>query len=416
MLAFLCGCSEVAEGPLVDDVFTGAEWQALETLSGEHTAAPDPTNRFADDTRAASLGQRLFADTRLSGPLIVASELGAVGDVGKVSCATCHDPLAELSDPRVDRQVSVGTGVTRRNSPSLVDGSANVWFGWGGAHDVEWKLAATVIESASVLDGNRLALAHLMYDSYRTEYDALFPVALDPALSPSAIDASRFPPAGKPKAPGSADGPWEMMTPEDRVIVTRILANCGKAIAAYDRTLQSGPSPFDRYVAGDRGALSLAAKRGAQLFVGKAACITCHSGPRLTDNMFHDTAVAQTASPQDLGRLDDIPKLASELNGAGPYSDAPDAGAAKLVGVTATDDVRGQFRTPALRSLGETAPYMHDGSIATLADVVAFYNRGGAATGFPGIRDVAMVPLGLSADEAADLVAFLQSLDGAAVQ
>jgi cytochrome c peroxidase len=151
-----------------------------------------------------------------------------------------------------------------------------------------------------------------------------------------------------------------------------------KAIAAYERTLVTPDGPFDRYARGEKRALAGAEKRGLLLFVGKAACTQCHRGPNFADDKFHRIGLAD---PADQGRF----------------------------AVTHREEDRGAFKTPSLRNVALTAPYMHDGSLASLEAVVDFYDRGGDAK--PG-RSELIFPLELSAAEKADLVAFLKSLTG----
>ena len=146
-------------------------------------------------------------------------------------------------------------------------------------------------------------------------------------------------------------------------------------------------------------------------------CSTCHAGPAFTDGSFHALGVPQVGErvpAADLGRFADVTGLlASVFNSNGAYSDAPDAG--KLAGLAQATTMRGQFRTPGLRGLSGSAPYMHSGQFATLTEVVEFYDRGGGAVVDGGTLDPLVTPLSLTTDERADLVAFLQTLDGAAV-
>ena len=409
----LAGCGDDGNG-LVDGVFTPAEWEDLQTFGPVGDPPPDTTNRYADNDAVAAFGQRLFHEKRYAGPLTVAGDLGNVGETGKVACATCHDPTAYFTDTRTENVTSLGAARTRRNAPSLVNIAFYEWGNWAGAHDNFWKQASNSPETADNTGGNRLAYAHVVYAHYRAEYDALFPIPLDPALDPAATDAARFPPNGKPKANAmAADGPWEMMAAADRDIINRIMSNCGKSMAAYERKLVSRNAPFDQYVAGDKSAISVAAKRGAKLFIGKAACNGCHIDETFTDQEFHNTGIMQTIDPLDDGRFFDLPRaLTNTFNGAGMYSDDPAAGMAKLAGLTVTDEMKGQFRTKSLRHLTKTAPYFHNGSMATLEDVVRFYNAGGAESGFPGTKDPLLVPLNLSESEITDLVAFLETLTG----
>jgi len=414
---WVTGCSE--DGPaFIDGRFTAAEWDKISRFTPLEPPPASPTNRYADDAAAAAFGQRLWFEKRYAGAITVAGTpenggLGAAGETGKISCADCHDPRHWFIDTRsIPNDLSLGSSRTKRNSPSLVNAVYYDWAGWAGAHDQLWKQGASVPESKESFNGNRLRFVHVIYEHYRADYDALFPVPLDPALDPSAGGADRFPPNGRPKAAGAADGPWEAMAEADRAIVNTIMANSGKALEAYERLLVSANAPFDRYVAGDRHALSESAKRGLQLFIGKAACDSCHQDQTFTDNTFHNTGVVQAAMPYDDGRYGDVLRLTDTFNGAGVYSDDREAGAAKLAGIQQTEDLKGQFRTKSLRHVAMTAPYFHDGSLATLDAVVRFYNEGGGAASFPGTKDPRMVPLNLSEQEIQDLVAFLESLTG----
>lgn len=154
-----------------------------------------------------------------------------------------------------------------------------------------------------------------------------------------------------------------------------------QAIATYERTVLSGNSPYDRYQAGDKSQLSASAVRGMQLFNGKAKCVTCHVGFNFTDENYRNIGVGMDAAKPDPGRYE----------------------------VTKEDADRGAFKTPTLRDIALSAPYMHDGSDATLLAVVEFYDRGGIAN--PHLS-ADIKPLGLSGQEKADLVAFMNALTG----
>jgi cytochrome c peroxidase len=150
-----------------------------------------------------------------------------------------------------------------------------------------------------------------------------------------------------------------------------------QAIAAFERTIEPGPAPFDRWIGGDEAAISPAAKRGFAVFTGKAGCSACHSGWRFTDDKFHDIGTTTT----DLGR----------------------GGAVK------DESLNYAFKTPTLRSVALRAPYMHNASAATLGDVLKVYEKGGIAR--PS-RSPMLFPLGLTDQERLDLVAFLETLTG----
>ena len=150
-----------------------------------------------------------------------------------------------------------------------------------------------------------------------------------------------------------------------------------KAIAAYERTVLSGDAPYDRFKAGDQNAMSESAQRGMKLFFGKAHCSACHTGANFTDNAFHNIGIGMDKETPDLGR-EEISKLSGD---------------------------RGAFKTPTVREVARSGPYMHDGSITTLEDVVEHYNKGGITN--PQL-DEEIFELGLTAEEKVDLVQFLR--------
>lgn len=421
----LAGCSSDSD-PTSGVVLSDSELEIAGRLSPLPEPPKNPTNAFAEDPAAAELGQRLFFETSYAGPLTVADDgsnggLGALGERGKVGCISCHNPSAWFVDVRsIPNNVSLGAGYTPRNAPSLVNVAYYEFFGWGEKQDWLSTQAAGSPESKDNTAGNRLQYAHMMFDKYRADYDAIFPEPLDPALDPTAADAARFPAEGRPKSSGAADGPWESMAAEDRTAVMRIMSNAGKSIEAFERLLVSRDAPFDRFVAGDKTAISESAKRGLRLFIGKAACVQCHSGPTFTDNEVHNTGVPQAVGEHvpdtDDGHFTDAGlMLMNGYNGASQFSDDKVAGAAKLAKITVDQANSGAFRTKSLRHVEHTGPYMHNGSMTTLAEVVDFYDQGGGETGFVGSKDSLLLPLNLSSAERADLVSFLLSLSGEAV-
>jgi len=422
-------CGPVAmEKPLVlppDDPsgLSAVELVTAHTLGPLPAVPPDRTNKYADSPAAAMLGQMLFFDKSYSGALAVGDDgtnggLGAVGDTGKVSCHSCHGVNnLPLDDQRsLPGNVSLGTDFGTRNALGLTNSSFYVWTNWGGRFDSQWSLPLAVAENARIMKGTRLGVVHLLWNKYRTEYDAAFETPLDAALDPQAVDASRFPASGKPKAAASdPDSAWEMMAPADRGIANTIYVNYGKALQAYMRKLVSGNSPFDRWLGGDATALGESAVRGLRLFIGKAGCVGCHFGTSLTDNDVHVIGVPQLGAhvpTTDLGRYQDVPPLlTSPFNTEGAFSD--DRSTGRLAGLAQANSQRGAFRTKGLRNVANSGPYMHSGQLATLAEVVAFYNAGGGDVSQSGlVKDARMKPLNLSQSEQSDLVEFLKSLTG----
>jgi cytochrome c peroxidase len=277
-----------------------------------------------------------------------------------------------------------------------------------------------------------LTIAHGLFAQHREQYDAIFDEPLDEALDPAHADADRFPAAGAPKAsPDAPDGDWEAMAEEDQRIINRIFVNYGKAIAAYIAKLNSIDSPFDRYVAGDTTAISKSAKNGLKLFVGKANCVECHSGPNFTDEKFHNTTHVSmypdevTPGSQELfDALNGFFELghqagigyaqANPLNRDSEYSD--DTTTPLLKEADASDPLMlAAYRSSPLRNITETGPYMHDGQFDTLEKVMEFYNDGGTESGFEGTKDELMEKLNLDDDEIKDLIEFMKTLTGSEI-
>ena len=236
-------------------------------------------------------------------------------------------------------------------------------------------------------------------------------------MSPSATGCRALDPQNRCTTPmrGSpGDGAeYDHLAPDDRVAVTRVVVNLGKAIGAYERRLTCGPGRFDRFVAGDQDALTDVEVRGAALFVGKAGCVRCHRGPFLSDEAFHDVGLRpQVVSTvfldaDDPGAAAGLAALrADPLNVAGAFSDGDDHRDPDAL----PEALRGAFRTPRLRCVAGRPSFMHTGQLRTLDQVVSFFNHGGDAQGFVGTNE--LTPLDLSSDERAALVAFLRSLDG----
>jgi cytochrome c peroxidase len=267
----------------------------------------------------AALGERLFFDKRLSGD-------------NTLSCASCHDPARAFADGK-RTSVGISKRPLRRNTPALWNLEGRAPYFWDGRAATLEAQALVPLTSPDEMGADLTALpAELSADSeYRERFARCFP---GEGVSASTI---------------------------------------ARALAAYERTLISRSSPYDRYLAGERLALTEQQRRGLELFNGKAECMTCHNGPDLTDNQF-----------SRVGLVGDDPGRAAIDPVSGP---------------------RGGFKTPSLREVSRTAPYFHDGSAATLEEVIEHYARGGNVTVE---RDIH--PLALSEDEKAALVAFLRAL------
>jgi cytochrome c peroxidase len=310
--------------------------------------------------------------------------------------------------------MSVGVTWTLRNAPMLVNNAYYTWHNWHGSRRALWEQASVSPETGTNTAGDRCSYAHMLWDHYRDEYNALFTnTPLPDRLDPTSAEA--FPAKCKPSAnPTTAPGVWEAMSTADQNTILQVMCNQGKAVAAFETRLVSRDAPFDAYVAGT-GDISLKAKRGLRLFVGKAACANCHIGSFFTDQKFHNLGVPQVGlnvPATDQGRLEGVKELLRRpCKVDGMFSDDPNVDWVDGIAEDVPEDL-GAFRTGSLRNVTQSAPYMHTGGFATLEDVVAFYNRGGDDAGFVGTKDPRMKPLGLTDTEIGELIEFLGTLDG----
>ncbi|HEX8271818.1 MAG TPA: cytochrome c peroxidase [Longimicrobiaceae bacterium] len=354
--------------------------------------APDPSNRHGDDPEAAALGHRLFFDARLS-------------STGGVSCGSCHQPGKQFQD---GVPLATGVGRTDRRTMPIVGTAHSPWQFWDGRKDSQWSQALGPLESPVEHGGTRAQYAHLVAEHYREEYERVFgPLP----------ELGGVPRVAGPVADPAARAAWEALPAEQREAVNRVFANVGKAIAAYERRLQPGPSRFDRYVErlladgrAPEDVLTPDEEAGLRLFIGKGSCTQCHNGPLLTDDHFHNTGVPAVPSlPEDVGRARGARRvLEDEFNCRGPYSDARPGECAELEFLVPEGEalVRA-FKTPSLRGVADRPPYMHAGQIATLAGVIDHYHRAPRApAGASELR-----PLELSRRERAQLEAYLRTLD-----
>lgn len=306
---------------------------------------PKPLNAAMVD-----LGRHLFFDVRLSGD-------------AALSCATCHDPKKGWTDgQQLGKAYPASEGF--RNTPSIVNARHRARFMWDGRLDGS---------DLGTLVRDMITEAHTMNMDSRLMQERLKQVPEYVAM-------------------------WQKFRKDD-INGMRVYGVVGEFVAS----LQSRNVPFDRFKKGDAGAISADAKQGYELYRGKAGCVACHYGVLASDGKFHRTGVAEhpgiTAEP-----LRHITMLRHYSTSGMPnyMNQFVDVG---LQAISKNEADRGKFLTPSLRDLKYTAPYMHNGTLATLAEVVDFYDRGGG----PGSE---VKPLGLNAQEKKSLVAFLESLSG----
>ena len=337
----------------------------------------DTTNRVSGNAAAIDLGERLFFDEKLSVK-------------GNVSCGTCHIAEYNWTDG-VKR--NKGQAEVDRNTPSLMNMRHQRWFAHDGAADSLWAQSMRPILDPRELASNATHVANYL----RKDKDLSCRYEKSLGVSPAAQD--------------------------DETVLVAV----GKLMAAFQETLVTDDTPFDQFrnalARGDKAAASLYprdARRGLKIFLGKGNCSVCHSGPMFSNGEFHDIGVSHFIgndpvsgkSRVDPGRHEGIKKLlSSKFNLLGPYNDDP-ANANKLKTTHVKDEHRnfGEFKVPSLRNVGYTGPYMHNGEITTLSEVVRHYSE------LPVDRlhadgESILKPLKLSEQESRDLVAFLQSLN-----
>jgi cytochrome c peroxidase len=312
-----------------------------------------PETSGALTTEKVELGKKLYFERRLSAD-------------DTVSCATCHDPRHGFAEPR---PVSIGVGGKKgvRNAPSAFDAAFLAMQFWDGREaTLEAQATGPIVNPVEMaMPSSEAAVAKI---AAIAEYPPLFKAAYG----------------------------------DDAVTMDRIAI----AIASFERTLVDVEAPIDRFVAGDAKALNESAKRGWDLYNGKARCNNCHgyvaSLPLMTDELFHNIGVAakdvnfEQLARQVMANPDSFTDLAHT------------EGVTELGRFIVTKEQKdiGAFKTPQLRNVALTAPYMHDGSEATLEAVIEFYDKGGNANPW---LDGGMRPLALTAQEKADLVEVMKA-------
>jgi|JI10StandDraft_1071094.scaffolds.fasta_scaffold224719_1 cytochrome c peroxidase len=419
-----------------ETLFSDTEIAIIKTLLYQDPP-DDPTSNYDQNEAAATLGQKFFWDPRFSGETLATGSrstvLVPINTAGKISCATCHNPNFGWADGHTrPNEVSLGANFTTRNTPTVLNVAFNTYSLWDGSADSPWALNRAPIEGGPHNFG-RLALAEVICTNYATaaadDYDAVFDDgnlttgAFTTAIC-TAINGS-FPGACTTTA-GSVQYGKPGHTCYDgnanKTAIDRIFANFMKAIAAYERKLVSKNSPFDRWVNGDENAMSVSQKRGLKLFIGKGNCVRCHNGPNFSDGKFHNLGVPQTGgftSGTDTGRTGGITKLlntATDSTSDNGYfntaSSFNDGSVNRVAGLAALSSDLGAFKTPTLRSVNLTPPFFHNGTFASLWDVINFYNFAGNAGNFPGTKDSILTTRRMTNEEMEDLVTFLKALEG----
>ena len=308
-----------------------------------------PPNRYA-----VALGKMLFFDNRLSGD-------------ADIMCATCHNPAKGWAD---GEQLSTGYPGTRyfRNTPTIINAAYADYFYWDGrlgGDDMATQVRDSINDSHFMSSDGRIMLERMKQ-------------------IPVYVDLFKKSGMGEPS-----------------------LTKITKAIAAFEKTLVSRNVPFDRYITGDARAISDQAKHGLELFKGKAGCIACHGGPYLSDQKPHRLGLPE--NPEVFSDPFRIITFRSQLKFVGTPNYSNLRNDPGHFAVTKLYKDFGKFITPTLREVSRTAPYMHNGMLLTLQDVVEFYDRGGGAGSR---KDPLLKPLSLSAAEKTALVELLKTFSG----
>ena len=323
---------------------------------------PVPAETEPPTPASVALGRKLFVDRRLSAN-------------GTLSCAMCHIPEQGFTHNELATPVGIEGRDVKRNAPALYN---------------------VVYRSALFHDGRESSLVQQVWSPLLAENEMGNASQADVVARIAAAEDYREPFGAAFDGAPTAE-------------------NVGRALAAYERSLLSADSPFDRFrFGGDANALDATARAGLALFVAKG-CSACHTiGERnalFTDDGFHDTGIGYYAAKRGKGvsRMQVAPGVVIDVSSDLTAPDANDLGRFEA---THADVDRWKYRTPTLRNVALTAPYMHDGSLPTLAAVIDYYDRGG--TPHPG-QDARIVPLGLAAEERTALTAFLDALTGSNV-
>ena len=352
-------------------VMAGAALPVMVALAGPLGLPPVPVPAANPMTsEKVALGSRLFNDKRFS-------------STGEVSCATCHDAGKAFTDsPRITSEgINKLTGT--RNAPTVVNAAYFTHQFWDGrSADLEDQSQHPFVNPVEMGLPNHEPILKIVRSD--PEYVASFKQVF--ATEPSAIT----------------------------------MKHVQMAIAAFERTIVAGDSPFDKYYyGGDKTAMNEAAVRGFQVFLGDGRCVSCHvieqDQALFTDNRFHNIGAG-------INRIQDkIPELAPkfiEAKAKGLDVDKavlsnPSTSELGRFAITEGLDELGAFKTPTLRNVAATAPYMHDGSLKTLRDVVVHYNNGGVTSKGERVNDFlsgGIRELNLTEQQITDLVAFMEAL------
>ncbi|HMN44200.1 MAG TPA: cytochrome c peroxidase [Povalibacter sp.] len=360
-------------GPPIHTVLAGACASLICTLAMAQPLGLPPVPIPSDNPQTPgkiALGDKLFNDKRFS-------------STGEVSCATCHDPKKAFTDSPLITSEGINKLTGTRNAPTVINSAYFSLFFWDG-------------RSPNMED--------------QAQHPIVNPVEMGLADHDPVLKIVRTDPEYVAAFAKVFDKRGEQVT----------MKEVQQAIASFERTIVSGDSPFDQWYYGKRAdAISTQAQRGFDVFLNKGRCVSCHTIEQnyalFTDNRFHNIGVGINRIQSDVGTL--VPAFLQAKTSIEAVDKAvltnPKASELGRFAVTDSLDELGAFKTSTLRNVAVTAPFMHDGSLATLRDVVEHYNNGGITRKTDHVNDFlsgGIRPLDLTDDEISDLVAFLETL------
>ncbi len=382
-------------------IFSKKERNIIQSLSSDnYQSCQDMSNRVSGNKQAIQWGEQLFFDKRLSGN-------------NKTACATCHDPNTAWTKHEALSHISADYPA-KRHVPHLWNICYSRWFFWDGRADSLWSQALISLESPSEMNMKRIDIATLIINtpSLKDNYQRIFtaiPTGLIQALEQddcmSGVNHS-------PK--------WTDLTNILQGDINTLFVNIAKTIASFEETIIAKDSPFDQFsqqllLKGniENPAISIDAAKGLKIFIGKAQCINCHSGANFSDGEFHHSFL-QTGLKRDadLGRYNAIEELTqSDFNANSQYCDADKEGFRKKINfIYKSYEFKHQFKTPTLRNIEKTYPYMHTGQYNNLREVINHYNTISKKIKVNQHKEVLLSSLSLSEHEINDLLKFLKTL------
>jgi cytochrome c peroxidase len=381
--------------------FSENEKNIIESLSSKnYQSCKDISNRVSGNEQAIQWGKQLFFDKRLSGS-------------GKTACATCHNPNSGWTKHEALSHIHADYPA-KRHVPHLWNICYSRWFFWDGRADSLWSQALTSLEAPSEMNMSRINIANLIINTptLKNNYQHIFTAIPSDLIQTFTQDNCIDKVNNSPK--------WKDLTNTTRSNINTLFVNIAKTIASFEETIITKDSRFDQFSQQllsqksiKKPAISIEAARGLKLFIGKAHCINCHSGANFSDGEFHHSFLQSKLNrATDLGRYNGINQLMqSNFNANSQYCDTNKKDFIKKVDfIYKSYEFRNQFKTPTLRNIEKTYPYMHTGQYENLREVINHYNTISNKVEVNQHKEILLSSLSLSESEINDLLEFLKTL------